>query len=103
DFGLDAQARGLFGALGEMFRQIGQAPTLSELQRILHDLLGRIRSVEQLRTSLYGWIENLDRDRLYAPQVKPLLEKVIGELDQLVGVEEIEVAAPAGAPPSSAR
>ena len=44
-----------------------------------------------------GWIENLDRDRLYAPQVKPLLEQVIGELDQLVGVEEIEVAAPAGA------
>lgn len=103
DFGLDAQARGLFAALGDLFRQIGQAPTLSELQRILNDLLGRIRSVEQLRTSLYGWIENLDRDRLYAPQVKPLLEQVIGELDRLVGVEEIEVAAPAATPASASQ
>ena len=93
DFGLDAEARPLFSALTELFRQIGQSPTPTEFQRILDDLLVRVRSVDQLRTSLFGWIENLDRDHLHAAAVKPALDRVIGELDRLMGVEEIEVRA----------
>ncbi|MCB1611417.1 MAG: hypothetical protein KDI60_06610 [Xanthomonadales bacterium] len=74
-----------------MFRQIGQSPTPSEFKRILNDLLSRVRSIEQLRTSLFGWIENLERERLYAAPIKPALEQVVSELDRLVGVEEIEI------------
>lgn len=93
EYGLGPEARALFAALGEVFRQVGQAPTPGEFARILGDLLARVRSVEQLRTSLFGWIENLDRARLYAPALKAPLELVIAELDALVGVEEIEVGA----------
>jgi len=77
--------------LSELFRQIGQSPTPSEFKRILSDLLSRVRSIEQLRTSLFGWIENLERERLYAAPIKPALEQVVSELDRLVGVEEIEI------------
>lgn len=93
DFGLGPEARALFLALTDLFRQIGQSPTPGEFQRILADLLARVRSADQLRTSLFGWIENLDRDRLHAASVKPVLENVMVELDRLMGVEEIEVRA----------
>jgi len=92
DYGLGPEAQSLFAALRELFRQIGQAPTPSEFGHILEDLLARIRSVEQLRISLFGWIENLDRNRLLAAAVKPAFEQVMRELDRFVGVEEIEVA-----------
>lgn len=90
DYGLGPEARALFAALGGLFGQIGQSPTPSEFGHILDDLLKRIRSIEQLRTSLYGWIENMERERLYAAPIKPALEQVLAELDQFVGVEEIE-------------
>lgn len=93
DYGLGPEARALFLALGELFRQLGQSPTPGEFARILADLLARVRSVEQLRTSLFGWIENLERGRLHAAPLKPALERVIAEVDSLVGVEQIEVSA----------
>lgn len=91
DYNLGPEARALFAALSQLFRQIGQSPTPSEFRRILNDLLTRVRSIEQLRTSLFGWIENLAHERLYAAPIKPLLEQVLAELDLLVGVEEIEI------------
>lgn len=91
DYGLGSEARALFVAMSDLFRQIGQSPTPSEFSHILGDLLGRVRSTEQLRTSLFGWIENLDRERLYAAPIKPALDQVVGELDRLMGVEEIEI------------
>ncbi len=91
DYGLDLDAQPLFVALGELFRQIGQAPTPSEFHNILADLLQRVRSVDQLRTSLFGWIENLDRDRLHASILKPTCEQVIAHLDRLIGVEQVDL------------
>lgn len=91
DYGLGSEARALFVAMSDLFRQIGQSPTPSELRHILDDLLARVRSAEQLRTSLFGWIENLERERLYAAPIKPALDQVVSELDRLVGVEEIEI------------
>jgi hypothetical protein len=96
DYGLGPEARALFLALGELFRQIGQSPTPSEFARILNDLMERVRSIEQLRTSLFGWIENLERERLYAAPIKPALEQIMFEFDVLMGVEAIEVAAMTG-------
>lgn len=93
DFGLGSEARALFVALGELFRQLGQSPTASEFSRILADLLARVRSVDQLRLSLFGWMENLERERLYAAPIRPLLDAVIGELERLLGVEEIAMGA----------
>lgn len=95
DFGMGSEARPLFTAMGELFRQLGQGPTPTELTHILADLQQRVRTIEHLRTSLYGWMENLDRDCVYAPAVKPALEAVLLELDRLVGVEEIELGDPA--------
>ncbi|GMU43304.1 MAG: hypothetical protein IT479_07620 [Xanthomonadales bacterium] len=94
DFGLGPEARGLFTTLGELFRQLGQSPTASEFARILADLLARVRSIEQLRTSLFGWMENLERERLHAAAVRPLLDATIVELERLLGVEEISLTVP---------
>jgi hypothetical protein len=91
DHGLGPDAQPLFLSLGELFRQIGQAPTPTEFRHILADLLQRVRSVEQLRTSMFGWIENLDRHQLHAAALKQAFERVIAELDHLIGVEHVDI------------
>lgn len=91
ELGLGSEVAPLFQAFGEAFRQLGQAPTLSEFAHIIEDALHRVRTLDHLRTSLYGWMENLDRGRLLAPQVGIALSEVIERLSTLVGVEEIEL------------
>lgn len=91
DYGMGPEAGALFAALGDLFRELGQGPTPTEMQHLLGDLLQRVRTLEHLRTSLYGWMENLERARLYLPTSKAALERVLAELDRFVGVEEIEV------------
>lgn len=94
EFGLGPEARPLFAALSDLFKQLGQGPTPTELSNILADLQSRVRTIEHLRTSLFGWMENLDRASLYALPIKPALDQVLAELDRWVGVEEIEFPAP---------
>jgi len=92
DFGMGVESLQLFQAFGEAFRELGQAPTASEFAHIIDDALQRVRTVDQLRTSLYGWMENLDRERLYTPQMTASLNAVIQKLSTLVGTEEIEIS-----------
>lgn len=94
DFGLGVEFQPVFRAFGEAFRELGQAPTQSEFAHIVDDLVQRVRTLDHLRTSLYGWMENLDRDRLMALQVSAALEVVVELLSQLYGVEEIEIRHP---------
>jgi hypothetical protein len=91
DYGFGPEAGALFAALSDLFRELGQGPTPSEMQHLLGDLLQRVRTVEHLRTSLYGWMENLERARLYLPSIQPALERVLAEINRFLGVEEIEL------------
>jgi hypothetical protein len=91
DFGLGAEVVPLFQAFGDAFRLLGQAPTTSEFAHIIDDALHRVRTLDHLRTSLYGWMEDLDRDRLLTPQVGAALNEVVVRLSALVGIEEIQM------------
>jgi hypothetical protein len=91
DFGLGSDAQPLFAALGECFRGLGQAPTPSEYRHILDDVLRRVRTIDQLRICFYGWMEDLDRARLYAGALTPSLEHAVQALNAYLGVEEIEL------------
>ncbi len=91
DYGLGPDAAELFDTLSGLFTVLGSGPTPGEFARLLDDLLHRVGSEEQLRQSLFGWTEGIERPRLYAPDVTPHLSAVVDALGRLHGAEHIEM------------
>ena len=58
---------------------------------VISDLLHHARSEEQIRQSLFGRIENLERARLYAPELAPPLRALLVELERLLGADEVSL------------
>jgi hypothetical protein len=94
DYGLGPEAQGFFAALGRVCSALPAAPTPSEFANVVSDLLHFARSEEQIRQSLFGRIENIERARLYAPEVAPALREVLGELERLLGADQVSLDAP---------
>ena len=94
DFGLGPEAQGFFAAIATVCTALPAAPTPSEFANVVSDLLHFARSEEQIRQSLFGRVENLDRARLYAPDVAPALRELLGELEQLLGADQVTLDAP---------
>lgn len=91
DYGLGRDAQGLFDALARVFEAADASPTPREFERLLQDLLHRVRSEDQLRQALFGWTEAVERARLYAPELTPLLSMAIDQLSRLLGGDEVEM------------
>lgn len=92
EYGLGPEAQGLFAALAGVFAGLEAAPTPSEFAHVLDDLLQHARSEEQIRQSLFGRIENLDRPRLYSPELAQPLRTTLVELERLLGADEVSLA-----------
>lgn len=84
DFGLGNNVEPLIAACVMLFRALGCEPTREEFERLLRDCDGLVRTVEQLRTCVFGRIENLQRERLYSPDNLPALQAVIDALMTLL-------------------
>ncbi len=91
DFDLPPDAVELLETLISLFALLGSSPTHSEFARLLDDVVRRVRSEEQLRQSVFGWTEQLDRARLYAPEVTPSLAAVIDAIGRFHGLDHIEM------------
>jgi hypothetical protein len=91
EFGLGRDASELFGTLRTLFSALEAQPTHSELDKLLNDLLNRVGSEEQLRQALFGRVESVERERLYAPSITPYLRGVIEALMSWRGSEEIQL------------
>lgn len=91
DHGLGPDAQALFAALAAVFRAAHAAPTPREFERLLHDLLHRVRSEDQLRQSLFGWIESAERARLYAPELSAPLRAALDALAAYLGHDEVQL------------
>jgi hypothetical protein len=98
EFGLGQDARELFAALGALFDALQSTPTPTELRHIVDDLLHQVRTEDQLRHTVFGWMERVDRPCLYSAALVPAVRAVIAALDALLGLEEVvmsEAQAPA--------
>lgn len=91
DFGLPADAAELLHTLSKLFATLGASPTQSEMRRLLDDVLQRVHSEEQLRQSIFGWTEDLERARLYSPDVTADLVAVVDAIGRYHGHDHIEV------------
>lgn len=91
DHGLGPDAKPLFAALADVFAAANASPTPGEFERLLRDLLLRVRSEDQLRQALFGWTEAVHRERLYSPEVTPTLQAALDELTRFLGSDEVEL------------
>ncbi len=91
DYGLGDESAPLFAALSNAFDLLQLSPTPSEFERLLADLLQRVFGIEALRQTLFGHVEGLERERLYADAAQPALAAVLEALDAGRGVDHIEL------------
>ena len=94
DFGLGPEAQAFFAAIARVCVALAAAPTPSEFANLVSDLLHFARSEEQIRQSLFGRVENLERARLYAPEVAQALRELLGELERLLGADQVSLDEP---------
>lgn len=73
--GLPEHARGMLTALGEIFAALEVSPTPGEYARVVHDIHVNIQRLDQLKTSIYGWVEGVDRRRLLSEAMHTVFER----------------------------
>ena len=89
---LDAGCAAWLTSLNALLDQLGIVPSLHQYRRLVFDVAHSVRNREQLRVSLYGWIEGVDVQRLSSPRLAPCLDAVLQALLDSLGVaEEIEL------------
>jgi hypothetical protein len=74
-----------------LFEAVGCAPTHGELARILDDLLNQVRTAEQLRHCLFGWMERIDHGLLRSAALTPRIEATVHALNEYIGLDEVEL------------
>ncbi|SEL48044.1 hypothetical protein [Ectothiorhodospira marina] len=73
--GLPSEAGPMLEALREIFADLGTAPTPLEYQRLIHDIHVNVNTLEELRLSLFGWVEDVDRKHLMSALMRRTLER----------------------------
>lgn len=92
ELGLDPDAVPLLDALNDLFQAIDAAPTRSEVSRLLGDLTSRVQTEDHLRDALFGRCDGIERERLKAPDLVPVLGRVIERMRDYVGFDEVKDA-----------
>lgn len=90
--GIDPHNQAWLEPLNALFEEIGLVPGLGEYQRLAYDIEQHVRCVDELITSIYGWVEHADRQLLESPSLKQGLNAVIEGLEStLPNLETIEL------------
>ena len=92
DLGLEEGCSWL-NALEKLLNRLKLSPTLEEYHRLAHDIEHEVRTEHQLKVSLFGWLENIDRQQLESDELLPYLNDVLQAIQQGLDVhEEIEIS-----------
>ncbi|HED36102.1 MAG TPA: hypothetical protein ENJ08_18055 [Gammaproteobacteria bacterium] len=93
DLGLDEKNSGWLKAMQSLFSQLQISPALEEYRRLSADVNRHVYDVEQLKVSLYGWVESIDRAQLDSDEIQGFLSDVLEAILQGQDVqEEIEIS-----------
>jgi hypothetical protein len=85
--GLGAKAQDMLQALNIIFAALELRPTLPEYQKLVHDIQLHVRTPEDLKISLYGWIEGLDRNKLYSSEINTLIQEQMPAIEAYLGLD----------------
>lgn len=93
DLGLDKRNCQWLKPVQKLLSKVGVSPALEEYQRLAFDIEQHIHNKQQLKISLFGWLENIDRTKLESEDLQPYLDNVLDAILQSKGVhEEIEIS-----------
>ncbi len=92
DFNLSDDALPMMESFYLLFTHLGHAPTYSEYAKIFHDAQYHIHTIDELRYSLFGWVEALDQAALFATQLQHPLEMTLQAIEHYIGMDEVEIA-----------
>lgn len=93
DLDLDEGCRQWLDPLYDLMIELGVSPSLSEYKKLAYDIESNVRTDEQLRTSIFGWIENVDLTRLHSKSIQPFVSRLMTAIEAGFGIhEEIEIS-----------
>ena len=93
DLGLNEQNCNWLTALQLLFNDLKLTPTIEEYQRLAFDIERHVHNKQQLKVSLFGWVENINRSMLDSEEIQLPLDNVLQAI--LLGKdihEEIEIS-----------
>jgi len=85
---LDHSAEEWILAVSEIFTHLNISPTLSAYQKISYDIEQHVRSADQLRISLYGWVEGISYPQLFTDEMDALFLAAQTAIENYIGIED---------------
>jgi len=85
---LDNSAEAWINSVSEIFTQLNINPTLSAYQKISYDIETHVRSADQLRISLYGWVEGISYPQLFTEEMDKLFLSAQTSIENYIGIED---------------
>jgi hypothetical protein len=85
--GLAENARPMLEALRTLFTALDVSPTLEEYRRVAHDLHVNVNTPSELRQSIYGWVEGVERAHLMSAYLDQVLERQWPVIRAYLGLE----------------
>ncbi len=93
ELGLNQENSPWLGPLQRLLNQLKLSPTVEEFRRLAFDIEQQVRTEHQLKVSMFGWLESLDRKQLDDESLKPYLDDVLLGIQQGLDIhEEIEIS-----------
>jgi len=93
DLGLDEKACDWLAPLQRLLSELSYYPTLEEYRRLSFDIEQFVHTRQQLKVSLFGWLENVALSQLESENVQSLLNDVLEAIVLGKGIdEEIEIS-----------
>lgn len=97
ELGLDESSVVWLEPLNQLLEALGVSPTTSEYRKLAYDIEQYVRTEDQLKASIFGWIEGVDHRRLMASSINLHLERVMRGIESSMGIqEEIELSSETG-------
>ena len=97
ELGLDENCLEWFEPLNDLLQALGVSPGISEYRKLVYDIEQTVRSENQLKSSIFGWIEGVDRKRLMGSSLNLHVERVMRGIESSMGIqEEIELSSETG-------
>lgn len=89
DFQLNENANALLNNLNALFNQLELMPTYSEYRKIIHDIQHNMHTSADLCTSIYGWAEGVNREKLQSQAIQSFIqENVMPVIEAFIGIDE---------------
>jgi hypothetical protein len=94
ELGLEEAAAEWITAVDNIFQSLELNPTLNSYQKIAFDIEHHVRSADQLRQSIYGWVEGVNYPQLFSEEMTSLFAQAETAIENYIGIEDaIELSA----------